>query len=105
MPRIKVPTTFEWLAMDQFQLLFRRSPSFGENLWKKRAWKVKTALFLIIQKTTTTTTSTRRNSSSQKMLTYRAAQDLNKFLYLDGASACKQAQEVRPKSSYVVKCY
>ena len=30
-----------------------------------------------------------KGRGSQKMLTYRAARDLNKFLYLDGASAAK----------------
>ncbi|CAI4696283.1 BDF_1d_G0043830.mRNA.1.CDS.1 [Saccharomyces cerevisiae] len=33
----KVPTTFEWLAMDhEFSYSFGlRSPSYGENLWKR----------------------------------------------------------------------
>ncbi|CAI4699998.1 AMP_1a_G0043860.mRNA.1.CDS.1 [Saccharomyces cerevisiae] len=55
----KVPTTFEWLAMDhEFSYSFGlRSPSYGRKSLERRHG--------------------------------RAARDLNKFLYLDGASAAK----------------
>ena len=84
-----VPTTFEWLAMDyEFSYSFGlRSPAYGRRSLERKHGRPGNG--------------TRGNhpppppppdkggQGSQKMLTYRAARDLNKFLYLDGASAAK----------------
>ncbi|CUS24595.1 LAQU0S17e02608g1_1 [Lachancea quebecensis] len=95
----RIPTSFEWLAMDhEFSYSFGlRSPSYGrKSLQKHRGgpgrgpWGEKNparndtsnSIPEWLHKAPSFT-------GSQKMLTYRAVRDLNKFLYLDGASAAK----------------
>ncbi|QHS76460.1 uncharacterized protein SPAR_O04880 [Saccharomyces paradoxus] len=85
----KVPTTFEWLAMDhEFSYSFGlRSPSYGRKSLERRHGRFGNGTHGDRPKGPPPPDE--RGRSSQKMLTYRAARDLNKFLYLDGASAAK----------------
>lgn len=95
----KVPTTFEWLAMDhEFSYSFGlRSPSYGrKSLQKRRGGPGRGPGGDKKPGGSNTSVNTPDKpsrgpglTSSQKMLTYRATRDLNKFLYLDGASAAK----------------
>ncbi|CAI4052443.1 hypothetical protein SKDZ_16G0020 [Saccharomyces kudriavzevii ZP591] len=84
----KVPTTFEWLAMDhEFSYSFGlRSPSYGRKSLERRRGRPGNGTHGDRPKGTP---PNEHDRSSQIMLTYRAVRDLNKFLYLDGASAAK----------------
>ncbi|CAI4064280.1 hypothetical protein SUVZ_08G0010 [Saccharomyces uvarum] len=84
----RVPTTFEWLAMDhEFSYAFGlKSPSYGRKSLKRKHGRFGNGTHGNHPKGPP---PDEQGPSSQKMLTYRAARDLNKFLYLDGASAAK----------------
>ncbi|SCU77242.1 LAME_0A00254g1_1 [Lachancea meyersii CBS 8951] len=100
----KIPTSFEWLAMDhEFSYSFGlRLPSYGRKSLQKH--RDDPGRGPGKGKIPGGKNSTHKNPDgpprgpprgppglvgSQKMLTYRATRDLNKFLYLDGASAAK----------------
>lgn len=88
----KVPTTFEWLAMDhEFSYSFGlRSPSYGRKSLERRHGRFGNGTNGDHPKgPPPPPLPDEKGRGSQKMLTYRAARDLNKFLYLDGASAAK----------------
>lgn len=88
----KVPTTFEWLAMDhEFSYSFGlRSPSYGRKSLERRHGRFGNGTNGDHPKgPPPPPPPDEKGRGSQKMLTYRAARDLNKFLYLDGASAAK----------------
>ncbi|CAI4731129.1 AQG_2a_G0044050.mRNA.1.CDS.1 [Saccharomyces cerevisiae] len=89
----KVPTTFEWLAMDhEFSYSFGlRSPSYGRKSLERRHGRFDNGTNGDHPKgpPPPPPPPDEKGRGSQKMLTYRAARDLNKFLYLDGASAAK----------------
>ncbi|CAI6701141.1 AIS_HP2_G0041030.mRNA.1.CDS.1 [Saccharomyces cerevisiae] len=89
----KVPTTFEWLAMDhEFSYSFGlRSPSYGRKSLERRHGRFGNGTDGDHPKgpPPPPPPPDEKGRGSQKMLTYRAARDLNKFLYLDGASAAK----------------
>ena len=84
----RVPTTFEWLAMDhEFSYVFGlKSPSYGRKSLERKHGRFGNGRHGNRPKGPP---PDEQGRSSQKMLTYRAARDLNKFLYLDGASAAK----------------
>ncbi|CAI4796035.1 CPI_1c_G0052360.mRNA.1.CDS.1 [Saccharomyces cerevisiae] len=87
----KVPTTFEWLVMDhEFSYSFGlRSPSYGRKSLERRHGRFGNGTNGDHPKGPPPPPPDEKGRGSQKMLTYRAARDLNKFLYLDGASAAK----------------
>ncbi|CAI4714539.1 BBM_1a_G0043310.mRNA.1.CDS.1 [Saccharomyces cerevisiae] len=89
----KVPTTFEWLAMDhEFSYSFGlRSPTYGRKSLERRHGRFGNGTNGDHPKgpPPPPPPPDEKGRGSQKMLTYRAARDLNKFLYLDGASAAK----------------
>ncbi|CAI6709865.1 AEL_HP2_G0050310.mRNA.1.CDS.1 [Saccharomyces cerevisiae] len=65
----KVPTTFEWLAMDhEFSYSFGlRSPSYREKIFGKKAWEVRQMAPTVIIKRATTTTTRRKRSGFTKI--------------------------------------
>ena len=99
----KIPTTFEWLAMDhEFSYSFGlRAPSYGrKSLGRMHGGPGKGPHGGPDKGAPGGPDNDtyggppkwggdKPGSTTQKMLTFKAARDLNKFLYLDGASAAK----------------
>ncbi|SCU86260.1 LADA_0D13410g1_1 [Lachancea dasiensis] len=89
----EVPTSFEWLAMDhEFSYSFGlRTPSYGRKSLRRHGPPPPNPLMdmALGPNSNLTNFPGEPDRKQSMMLTFRATRDLNRLLYLDGASAAK----------------